>query len=150
MISSPRRAFCAVVAATSLAMAVPALAVTRASATDGTVSLVARSAAVGVGYEWGGGTLHYHGHSYPFSVKGLSVAAVGFSRIAAHGRVLNLHRISDFAGTYASSTGQLTVSSGVIGQALVNGQGVQIRLDGATKGAELSGSADGVQIELQR
>ena len=149
MTFTTRRLFGGLVLATGLAASLPAMA-QRSGSTTGTISLYARSAAVGVGYEWGGGTLRYRGHTYHFSVRGLSVAAVGFARIDAHGRVLNLHRVADFSGTYASSTGQLTVSQGAIGQALINGQGVQIRLDGATRGAELSGSADGVQIELQR
>ena len=117
---------------------------------DGRVTIVARAAAVGVGYTWGDGTLSFHGHRYPFSVRGVTVADVGFSRIIGHGRVYNLHRLEDFSGTYAASTGEATLGNGIGGQILENGQGVQLRIDDVTKGARLSGSADGIQLELRR
>ena len=116
---------------------------------DGYVTIRARSAAVGVGYTWGDGVLTYRGRHYPFTVKGVDVAAVGYSTIIGHGRVYKLHRVSDFTGTYAASTGEATVGTGLAGQFLVNGTGVQIRIDDVTKGAKLSGSADGIQLTLK-
>jgi hypothetical protein len=116
---------------------------------DGFVTIRARSAAVGVGYTWGDGVLTFHGHHYPFTVKGVDVAAVGYSTVVGHGRVYNLHRLSDFTGTYAASTGEATLVNGLGGQVLVNGAGVQLRVDDVTKGAKLSGSADGIQLTLK-
>ena len=121
-----------------------------AAATNGTITLRAKSADVGVGWTWGNGTLHWHGHNYPFTVKGLNVAAVGYSTVDAHGVVHNLKDLHDFDGTYASSTGSVTVNKGIEGQALVNGNGVQIDLSGATRGARLSGSVDGIELKLVR
>lgn len=121
-----------------------------AAATNGTITLHAKSADVGVGWTWGNGTLHWHGHNYPFTVKGLNVAAVGYSTVDAHGVVHNLKNLRDFDGTYASSTGSVTVDKGVEGEALVNGNGVQIDISGTTKGARLSGSVDGIKLQLAK
>lgn len=117
---------------------------------EGYVTIVAHSADLGVGYTWGDGTLRWHHRTYHFSVKGVNVAAVGYSTIVGHGRVYNLHRLGDFDGTYASSTGEATIVNGIGGQALVNTNGVQLRIDNVTRGARLSGSADGIQLELRR
>lgn len=114
-----------------------------------TVLLQARSAAVGVGFTWGDGTLNYRGHRYPFTVKGISVADVGFSRLTGRGRVYNLKRVEDFTGTYVASTGEATLGKGLAGQVLVNAAGVQLRIDNVTRGAELVGSADGIQLTLK-
>ncbi len=135
-----------------LASAVPASAQRDPAAPGpvvGRVVIQAKGAALGVGYTWGGGTLTYGGRRYHFSIKGITVADVGFSRIVGHGRVYNLHRLADFSGTYGAATGEATLGNGIAGQYLKNGQGVEIRLDDVTRGARLSGSADGIQLELR-
>ncbi len=115
----------------------------------GTVALSARGAAVGVGYTWGDGTLTFGGRRHPFTVRGISVADVGFSRVSARGRVYHLRKLEDFSGTYAAATGEATLGNGIGGQVLQNANGVQIRLDQVTKGARLQGSADGIQLTLK-
>lgn len=122
----------------------------RAAATDGTITLTAKAADVGVGWTWGNGVLHWRGHTYPFSVKGLDIAAVGYSSVTAHGVVHNLKRLQDFDGTYAASTGEATVNKGIQGQALINSNGVRIEISGATKGARLSGAVNGIQLTLNQ
>ena len=117
---------------------------------DGTVVLTSHAVAVGIGYEWGSGVLHFHGHRYPFSVKGLSIADVGLARVQAHGRVYGLHNLADFSGTYAAVTGEATIGQGEGGQFLQNSNGVELRLDQSTKGARLTGSGGGVDITLQQ
>ena len=116
---------------------------------SGTVTLQAKAAAVGVGFTWGDGTLTFQGRRYPFEVKGITVADVGFSRLSGRGRVYNLKRVEDFSGTYAASTGEATLGRGLAGQVLVNAAGVQLRIDNVTRGARLSGSADGIQLTLK-
>jgi hypothetical protein len=116
---------------------------------DATVVIRAQSASAGVGYTWGDGVLTFKGHHYPFTVKGINVAAVGYSSVVGHGRVYKLHHLADFTGTYAASTGEATVGSGLGGQILINGAGVQLRIDNVTEGARLSGSADGIQLTLK-
>ena len=152
MSSSTRRLFAALAAAACIAATTPAMAQKDLGApgpVDARITLVARSAAVGVGYTWGDGTLYYRRHRYHFSVRGVTVADVGYSRIVGHGRVYNLHRLEDFNGTYGASTGEATAGRGLAGQILVNGAGVQIRIDDVTRGAELAGSADGIQLQLR-
>ena len=116
---------------------------------DATITLEAKGAALGVGYTWGDGTLHYNRKAYPFSVSGVTVADVGYSKVVGHGRVYNLHKLSDFSGVYAASTGEATVGNGIGGKVLINGNGVQIRVDEITKGARLQGSADGIKLTLK-
>ena len=115
----------------------------------GRVVIQARGAAVGVGYTWGDGSLVYGGRTYHFSVSGVSVADVGFSRVTGRGRVYNLHRLQDFSGTYAAATGEATAGNGIGGQVLRNGAGVEIRVDEVTRGARLQGSADGIKLTLR-
>ncbi|WP_048861297.1 hypothetical protein, partial [Acidisphaera rubrifaciens] len=105
-------------------------------------------AGAGVGYTWGDGTLHFQGHNYRFSVKGISVADVGYEKIVGHGRVYGLKRLSDFTGTYAAATGDATLVKGIGGQFLQNAHGVQIRINDVTRGANLAGSADGIELRL--
>lgn len=121
---------------------------TEAASTSGTITLTATSAAVGVGYTWGNGVLHWNGHTYGFAVKGLNVAAVGYSKVVAHGVVHHLKHLHDFDGTYGSSTGEATLGNGIAGQALANTNGVEILINGTTRGAKLSGSVDGIQLTL--
>ena len=116
---------------------------------DGYVTIHAKSANVGVGWSWGDGTLTYHHHHYAFTVQGLNVAAVGFSTVTGHGRVYNLHNLHDFDGTYAQSHGEATLGTGIGGSLLVNGNGVQLRVDDVTKGAQLAGSTSGIELKLR-
>ena len=140
-------------ACVALLAAAPAFAQRRDPAApgrvDGTITLSAKGAAVGVGYTWGDGILHFGGRNYPFTVNGVTVADVGFSRVSGRGRVYNLHRLQDFSGTYAGLTGQATVGTGLGGQLLQNANGVQIRIDQVTRGARLQGSADGITLTLK-
>jgi hypothetical protein len=139
----------------ALAIAIPA-AHAVAARTDpgapgpvsGTIVMTAKAAALGVGYTWGDGVLRFHGRSYHFDVKGVTVADVGYAQIQSRGRVYGLHKVSDFSGTYGASTGEATLGNGIGGQYLRNGNGVEIRVDETTKGARLAGSADGIQLTL--
>lgn len=146
----------ALAAIASLALASPLAPATAApdpgarGAPDGTVAITAKAAAMGVGYTWGDGVLHYRGRDHHFAVQGVTVADVGFAEITGHGRVYGLHRLSDFTGTYAAATGEATLGRGLGGQYLRNDHGVVLRVDEVTKGARLSGSADGIRLTLGR
>lgn len=150
--SSTTRRLC-LAAALAVAVASPSVAQRRDPGVkgppSGTLSMTAKGAAVGVGYTWGDGTLRYGGRSYHFSVNGVSVADVGFSKVSGSGRVYNLKRLQDFSGTYIAATGQATLGTGIGGQVLENGNGVQIRVDQVSKGARLEGSADGIKLTLR-
>lgn len=150
--SNATRRLC-LAAALAVAVASPALAQRRDPGVkgppSGTISMSAKGAALGVGYTWGDGSLRYGGRTYHFTVNGISVADVGFSRVSGSGRVYNLHRLQDFSGTYVAATGQATAGTGIGGQILENGNGVQIRVDQVTRGARLEGSADGIKLTLR-
>ena len=140
-------------ASLALLAATPALAQRRdpgvSGPPSGTITMVARGAAVGVGYTWGDGILRYGGRSYHFSVNGITVADVGYSKVSGSGRVYNLRRLQDFSGTYVAATGEATLVNGIGGQVLKNGNGVEIRVDNITRGARLQGSADGITLTLK-
>ena len=151
--NSTRRATLAIVAAGLLATAASTAWAQRDPGVSGPVSgritLAAKGAAIGVGYTWGDGILSYKGRKHPFSVNGITIADVGFSRITGHGRVYHLTKLQDFSGTYAAATGEATLGNGLGGQVLQNANGVQIRIDQVTKGARLQGSADGIKLTLK-
>ena len=151
MTSTRRLATLSLLSAGLLAAAAPAFARDPAAPgpVTGTIILSATGAAAGVGYTWGDGTLTFRGKKYPFSVNGVSIADVGFSRIRGRGRVYKLKNVDDFSGTYVAATGEATVVNGVAGRILENAAGVQIRVDEVTRGARLQGSADGIKLTLK-
>jgi hypothetical protein len=143
--------FASSLALASAALAAPALAAVdpgKSAAPDGYVTIVSKSADIGVGASWGSGTLTFHHHKYAFSVKGVDVAAVGYSKVTGHGRVYDLKNLHDFDGTYAAADGEATVGKGLGGQVLKNGNGVELRIDNMTKGARLAGAAQGIELTL--
>ena len=140
-------------AAVAFGLATPALAqnpIRPPGPVDATLTITAKSAAVGVGYTWGDGILVWHHHRYPFTVRGISVADVGYASVTGTGRVYRLHNLADFSGTYGSLEGNATLVNGIGGQFLQNGNGVQIRIDQVSHGARLTGAADGVQLTLRQ
>ena len=143
------RSLSALALAASMSGATPALAQGRPPAQSGTIAISAHAAALGVGYEWGNGLLRYRGHSYHFTVNGISVADLGIANISARGRVYNLHRVQDFSGTYAALGGEATAGKGIGGQILRNANGVEVRIDESARGARLDASADGIQLTLR-
>ena len=70
---------------------------------SGTVSIKFTSVAIGIGFQWGKGVLHFRGVDFPFKVSGLSVADVGYTSIEATGKVYNLSRAADFAGGFSAA-----------------------------------------------
>ena len=141
----------AVFAAGLALVSVPALAARDAGAPGpvaGHVTITAKAADVGVGYTWGDGVLRYRGHDYHFNVKGVDIAAVGYSSVTGHGRVYNLKHLRDFDGTYAAADGEATLGNGIGGRFLKNGNGVEIRIDDVSKGARLSGAGQGIELHI--
>ena len=117
-------------------------------ATEGTVSFSGGAFALGIGLQWGNGTLTYQGQQYPFKMNGLSVLDVGVSSITGSGTVHNLSKIADFSGNYVSATAGATVAGGGSVTTLRNQNGVVI--DGITtaQGARLTLAPGGVSITL--
>ncbi len=116
--------------------------------TEGTVTFSGGAVAIGVGFQWGNGTLTYQGGQHPFRVNGLSVLDIGASSITGSGRVRNLYKLADFSGNYVAATAGATVAGGGSVTSLRNQNGVVI--DGITtaRGARLTLAPGGVNITL--
>ena len=71
---------------------------------DATIRISGGVFALGIGYEWAHGTLEYRGHSYAFSVRGMSVLDLGAASVTGTGQVYNLHSLQDFNGNYVGTT----------------------------------------------
>ena len=116
--------------------------------TEGTVTFSGGAFAVGIGFQWGNGTLTYQGQQYPFRLNGLSVLDIGVSGITGSGTVHNLRNVADFSGNYVAATAGVTVAGGGSVTSLRNQNGVVI--DGVTtaQGARLTLAPGGVNITL--
>ena len=126
----------------------PAAPAANLSATEGTVTFSGGAVALGVGFQWGSGTLTYQGRQYPFRLDGLSVVDVGVTRVTGSGTVHNLRNVADFGGNYvAASAGAALAGGGSVG-ILRNQNGVVI--DGVTtaQGVRLTLAPGGVNIRL--
>jgi hypothetical protein len=102
--------------------------------------------AVGIGFQWGNGTLTYQGQQYPFRVQGLTVADIGVTRSTGSGTVRNLHNVADFSGNYVAVSVGAALAGGGSVMTLRNQNGVVI--DGATtaQGVRLMVAPGGVNI----
>ena len=117
---------------------------------DATVRLSAGSVAVGIGYSWGSGVLHYKGKNYPFTVSGVSVGDVGVSKAEASGSVYHLTKLEDFNGNYTAAAAGATVGGGGSAAAMQNQSGVKLNLVSTTRGLKLKLAAEGVKIQLKQ
>jgi hypothetical protein len=116
---------------------------------DATVDFTGGSAAVGVGYTWGSGTLHYKGKDYPFSASGLTLADVGGGQNVVTAEVYKLNKVEDFPGKYSvAQTGAALVGGGGIGY-LESDKGVIMKVTSSTKGARLNLGVGGVEVRLK-
>ncbi|WP_198039012.1 EipA family protein [Skermanella stibiiresistens] len=116
---------------------------------DGTIDFSGASAAVGVGYTWGSGTLHYKGKDYPFSASGLTLADIGGGTNVVTGEVYKLSDVNDFGGTYSvAQSGAALVGGGGIGY-LENSKGVIVKVTSNSKGARLNLGIGGVEVAMK-
>ena len=76
-----------------------AVSVEPAPKVSGTVSIESKSIAIGIGVQWGHGTLTMDdGSTHKFKVDGLSLLDLGISKIEASGEVFHLVEAKDLAG----------------------------------------------------
>jgi hypothetical protein len=115
----------------------------------GEITLEARQVAAGVGYSWGSGVMKFQGKEYPFTVKGLNVAAVGIAKINAVGDVYNLTKPEDLAGKYVAVSAGLSLARGASGLSMRNNKGVVINLRAAQQGVQLNLGVDGFSIVMK-
>jgi Cu/Ag efflux protein CusF len=106
-----------------------AVQVVPAPKVSGTVKLKSMSVALGIGVEWGHGTLTLHdGSIHKIKINGLSVIDLGISEVKATGEVFNLVELKDLDGTFFAGEAGLTLGMGGSVSALKNGNGVVMQL----------------------
>ena len=119
-------------------------------ADTGTVRVVFTKGGLIVGVGGGHGVLHFRGHSYRFTVSGMSVGfTIGASTTNFTGQALNLQSPSDIQGTYNVIGAGGALAAGAGGVQLQNQKGVILQLAGGRVGVELSAAVGGVTIMLQ-
>lgn len=118
---------------------------------SGTIEIEQTQVALLVSGSGGGGTLHFKGNTYPFSIGGLGLGGIGVSKIQATGTVYNMTDVSQFAGAY----GQLRTGyalgdkgKGRLWLEKTNGN-VVIHLNSTRQGLALSLGGDVVNIKLK-
>jgi hypothetical protein len=116
---------------------------------SGRVNISSKSVAIGVGVNWGDGTLSYGGRTYTFSVAGLSVLDLGISTITSTGEVFNLNSVSDFSGNYAAGEAGIAIAGGQNDVIMKNEHGVVMRLHGTQTGVKFTLAPQGVAIKLK-
>ncbi len=119
-------------------------------ADDGIVSLTIYKAGWIIGGSGGGGTLNFHGRSYPLSAGGLDYGLVfGGSRTVLHGRVSHINHPSDVAGVYGAAGAGLAVGSGARAIVLTNQKGAVLELSGEQVGLMANADLSGLAIALK-
>ena len=144
-----KRIVLAAVAAVFLTNSVIAFAATDKQP-DATIDLTSGSVAVGVGIDWGKGTLHYDGKDIPVKVKGLSLMRVGASKLTASGDVYNLKDLSEFAGNYSAVAAGAALAGGGNVSAMQNAHGVVMRLRSTTVGVDLDLGVKGLEVSIDK
>jgi hypothetical protein len=127
--------------------AAPAMAA-NPGATEGTVTFTGGAVAIGIGFQWGNGTLTYQGRQYSFKLDGLSVVDVGVTRMTGTGTVRNLRNVADFGGNYVSLSAGATVAGGGSVTTLRNQNGVVIDGISTSQGVRLTLAPGGVNVTL--
>ncbi|HZS17259.1 MAG TPA: hypothetical protein VFA51_04930 [Candidatus Udaeobacter sp.] len=119
---------------------------------DATLRLSTGGFALGIGVNWGSGTLTYKGKNYPVKVKGLSVGRVGATSSSIYGEVFNLKNLQDFNGHYdvgGAGTRGVTLGAGKTGTVMSNQAGVIVRVSSTQSGVAVNATGGGVDLQLK-
>src|SRR4029079_1339874 len=122
------------------------------SGPDATLRLSTGGFALGIGVNWGSGTLTYKGKNYPVKVKGLSGARVEATSTPAYGKVFNLKHLQDFNGHYnvgGAGTRGVTLGAGKTGTIMSNQAGVIVRISSTQNGIAVNATGGGADMQLQ-
>ena len=121
-----------------------------ARADEGFVSLTIYKAGWIIGGSGGGGTLTFHGRSYPLSAGGLDYGLVfGGSKTVLHGTVSNIYRPSDVAGVYGAAGAGLAIGGGARAIVLTNQKGAVLELSGRQVGLMANADLSGLAITMR-
>lgn len=116
---------------------------------SGTVQIESTSVAVGIGVEWGHGTLTMDdGTTHEFDIRGLSVLDLGVSKVSAAGEVFNLVEAKDLNGVFVAGEAGAALGGGGSVQAMRNANGVVMQLQSTQKGVKLTLAPEGLKISL--
>ncbi len=127
-----------------------AISVEPAPKVSGTVKAKFTAVAVGIGVEWGEGSLSmYDGSSHDFKIRGMTLLDVGISVVEATGEVYHLVEAKDLEGTYASAEAGAVLIAGGSALTMKNGNGVIMKLKSTQKGARLTLAAEGLKIKMK-
>jgi hypothetical protein len=136
-----------VLAAVGVSAAQPAKA--QQQTPSGTVEIDETQFAMILSGAFGGGTLHYGGKSYGFTIGGLGVGAFGIATLRATGEVYDLHDVADFGGVYGQASASYALGKQSAGTLwLENPKGVHLRLKAEREGIILSVGGEGVIIKM--
>ena len=126
-----------------------AISVEPAPKVSGTVSIESKSIAIGIGVQWGQGTLTMNdGSTHKFKVEGLSLLDLGISNIKASGEVFHLVEPKDLTGNYISGEAGASLIGGGSVVAMKNEKGVVIQLKSTQKGVKLTLAAQGLKVTM--
>ena len=124
-----------------------AVSVVPAPKVSGTVKIESTSVALGIGVEWGHGTLTMHdGSTHKFKISGLSVLDLGISTVEASGEVFNLVEAKDLNGTFLAGEAGAALIGGGSAIAMKNGNGVVMQLKSTQKGVKLTLAGEGLVV----
>lgn len=127
-----------------------AISVVPAPKVSGTVEMKITAVALGVGVQWGEGTLTMDdGTSHAFKVSGLTVVDVGISGVEATGEVFHLVEAKDLEGTFVAGEAGAAFVAGGSAMAMKNGNGVVMKLKSTQKGVRLTLAGEGLNITLK-
>ncbi len=127
-----------------------AISVEPAPKVSGTLKMKITSVALGVGVEWGHGTLSmYDGTSHEFRVSGLTLLDVGISGVETTGEVYHLVEAKDLAGTFLAGEAGAVLIAGGSALDMKNGNDVVVKLKTTQKGARLTLAVEGLKIKIE-
>jgi len=119
-------------------------------APSGTVEISSITVAVGLGVNWGDGTLTLpDGSKHKFSVENSKLVAVGVSTVEATGSVYNLKRVQDLEGFYRAAEAGIAIGAGISGMTMKNEHGVIIHLQATQLGLNFTLGMGGMSIKLK-
>lgn len=115
---------------------------------DLTFKFTLRQAALGIGYSWGQGELHYDGQIYHFRIEGGGIVALGYSSVSGQGRVFDIKKLTDFDGTYWSLSADAALGRGGNVFMMENQYGTRVNMRGKGEGAYLGASIKRLRFRL--
>jgi hypothetical protein len=116
------------------------------AAGTGSVSLNITKAGIFFGVGDGHGVLRYRGHSYRFSINGVSAGTLGVAQASLQGTAYNLRRASDIVGSYSAASAGISFAGGEMSTKLQNANGVLLDLRGRQVGFDLTLGLSGMTI----